>query len=123
MREHRHVMERHLGRKLASHEYVHHQNKNKLDNRVRNLEITTPLAHGRQHHLKKSLVYRCVICGHQFNPPKTKRGRNRTCGVRCRYQLISLVEGTDAGWRNWRSRMRRALVNLVERIATQEETQ
>jgi hypothetical protein len=32
-------------------------------------------------------------------------------------------EGTDAGWRNWRSCMRHALVNLVERIATQEETQ
>lgn len=43
--EHRIVMERTLGRLLASHEYVHHLNEDPLDNRPENLQVVRQSAH------------------------------------------------------------------------------
>lgn len=48
-REHRIIMETHLGRPLEKHEVIHHINGDKLDNRIENLEITTHSLHRQKH--------------------------------------------------------------------------
>ena len=47
--EHRVIMERHLGRKLASTEIVHHIDGDKLNNSLDNLVITTRADHANMH--------------------------------------------------------------------------
>jgi hypothetical protein len=50
VREHRHIMEQHLGRKLLPTEIVHHRNGDTADNRLDNLEVMQGGDHMRHHH-------------------------------------------------------------------------
>lgn len=52
MKEHRWLIEQHLGRDLLSSEIVHHINWDKLDNRIENLQILSRAEHNRIHCLK-----------------------------------------------------------------------
>jgi len=47
--EHRAVVEAALGRPLLPVECVHHKDRNKLNNALENLEVTTRQAHPRLH--------------------------------------------------------------------------
>jgi len=55
MREHRLVMEQHLGRYLTANEVVHHKDRDKLNNTFGNLEL---FAHNSEH-LAKELAGKC----------------------------------------------------------------
>lgn len=57
VREHRWIMEQHLGRKLEKWEHVHHINDDSSDNRIENLEVLSNSDHQRKEYLfRKNLI-------------------------------------------------------------------
>jgi len=47
IREHRHIMQEHLGRKLETWEHVHHIDGNGLNNSLDNLQVVSNSEHGK----------------------------------------------------------------------------
>ena len=61
VKEHRYIMEQHIGRKLEPQEVVHHINRDKLDNRIENLRLLSSAAeHNYVHQCEDAME----ACGH-----------------------------------------------------------
>ena len=64
IREHRYILQQHLGRKLDYNETIHHKNGDKKDNRIENLELIPRSEHSKTHNKKvKRIIVKCSRCG------------------------------------------------------------
>jgi hypothetical protein len=71
-REHRVIMEKHLGRPLKKTELIHHKNKIKTDNRIKNLEIMTFSKHKKHHTSNKLALKEKALELYQKGIPMTR---------------------------------------------------
>lgn len=92
--QHRFVMERALGRELATREHVHHRNGDRGDNRLENLERIDVVEHIRMHpdwpqHRRQRITRTCEQCGKEYERKASRAGETRFCSASCRSTAVS----------------------------------
>ena len=97
-REHRVLMERHLGRKLEPWELVHHKDGNPQNNAIENLELVEWGAHTTEHHKggRKSEDTRRSLEAFALMREELKRERAVKTDL-----LEALIELADCGAEAW----------------------
>ena len=98
IREHRLVMEQHLGRLLTPKEVVHHKNGNKIDNSIENLELVGDHNEHIREHIREGMMHnrwpKCIYaCGKQAKP--TNGRRYHACAV-CR--RLNPLDARSQSW-------------------------
>ena len=64
--EHRLLMQQKIGRLLKREEVVDHINGDRLDNRIENLQILSPIEHNKKHYVYKGDNIWCKLCNKGF---------------------------------------------------------
>lgn len=97
--EHRWIMEQYLGRALHVDECVHHKNGDKLDNRLKNLEVVDRATHTSLHQNEggERRPARCPECDRPFL--RLSWMPDQTCSQSC---------GLRRSWRQRRQEQQRA---------------